>query len=128
MRFGSSESEAIDLFGKPNEVIFNREGEKGLFYENFVVRFDAADFTFREFTFLPKCPMSVDGIRIEWNESALRTVQAIDGNMKEVLGFVISIRLGLAFAGFHDEQEAERSVHAFRRGDWDDFKERMVDL
>jgi hypothetical protein len=43
----------------------------------------------------------------------------------EVLGFILSIKLGLAFSGFQDGDEAQMAIHAFRKGDWDLFSSRM---
>ena len=43
----------------------------------------------------------------------------------EVLGFALSLKLGIAISGFHDGNESQKAMHAFRYSDWDLFRNRM---
>jgi hypothetical protein len=48
-----------------------------------------------------------------------------DPGLVEALGFILSLKLGLAFSGFHEDDPEQMAVHTFRRGDWDMFRDRM---
>lgn len=123
--FGSSEAAIIAAFGEPNARRVNHEGETELHYPTHIARFEAGSGLFREFTLLPGCEARVNGIEVAWEPSFLAVVQDVDSELVEALGFILSLKLGLAFSGFHDDDESQRAIHAFREGDWDMFRERM---
>ncbi|MCS3507369.1 hypothetical protein [Achromobacter sp. JUb104] len=119
--FGSKQSIVISVFGRPERKEINREGEVEFHFSGFVVRFDANSEEFRECTLLPECGAKINGFLIDWSDGFLSWLASEDSALKEVHGFVVSLRLGLAVAGFHDNDDSEKSVHAFRYGDWDMF-------
>ncbi len=123
--FGSSEDGFVTHFGEPIKRRVNHENEKELHYRDFIARFDAKTGMFREFTLLPECDARINDIQVEWQPAFLSTIQYIDPGLVEVLGFVLSLKLGLAFSGFHDNDLAQMAIHAFQQGDWDHFRHRM---
>jgi hypothetical protein len=123
--FESKEAAIITAFGEPNFRSVNGDGETELHYVSHVARFEAGSGFFREFTLLPGCEARVNGIQVVWEPSFLAVVQAADPQLLEALGFILSLKLGLAFSGFHDDDVSQRAIHAFREGDWDMFRERM---
>ncbi len=124
--FGAHEAEVIAKFGTPIERGVTHDGELELRFDRFVIRFDALSREFRECSLLPGCMAKINGSPVIWAPDYVRWLEAIDPDLKEVLGFTLSLKLGLALSGFDDDDElSERAVHAFRRGDWDQFKDRM---
>jgi hypothetical protein len=125
VHFGSSESEVTAAFGEPSHKRVNQEAEIELHYTNYIIRLDAETRLFREFTLLPGCVARVNDVDVDWNDTFLSVVQRIDPELVEVLGFVLSLKLGLSFSGFHDGDLSQMAIHAFQRGDWDRFRKRM---
>ena len=125
VRFGADENEIIRVFGEPGSRRINREGELELHYANYIVRFEAGSKQFREFTLLPGSVAQVNGVPLVWKPIFLASFEKEDPGLVEALGFILSLKLGLAFSGFHENDPAQMAVHAFRRGDWDMFRDRM---
>lgn len=125
LAFKSREADAIAVFGQPVRRDKNREQEKELHFSDFILRFDASSDDFREITLLPGCAGAINGNLISWDDNFLRWLVSEDQDLKEVLGFVLSLKLGIAISGFHDDDESEKAIHAFRYGDWDMFQDRM---
>lgn len=125
VHFGSSESVVTDAFGKPTYKRVNHEGEIELHYSNYLIRLDSATKLFREFTLLPGCETRINDVDVDWSDTFLHVVQRLDPELVEVLGFILSLKLGISFSGFHDGDRSQMAIHAFRRGDWDRFRERM---
>ena len=125
VRFGSNEDEIVAAFGEPSTRLVNHEGEIELLYPNCIARLEAGSKRFREFTLLPGCEARVNGIHVEWQPDFLGLIQSSDPNLFEVLGFILSLRLGLALSGFHDDDPSQMAIHAFREGDWAIFRQRM---
>jgi hypothetical protein len=124
--FGCTESEALSAFGSPTKQQVNREKEKELFFPDFILRFEPNSGQLRECTLLPGCEATVNNQFVVWTEEFLYWLASEDNELVEVLGYIVSIKLGLAITGFHDGDEAQKAVHAFRKGDWDMFKNRML--
>lgn len=123
--FGSSESDVISFFGQPIRHSKNSEKEAELHFPSFILRFDSVTGQLREASLLPKCDAVINGKLIIWDENFLFWLASEDQDLVEVLGFVISLKLGIAVSGFHDNDESQKAVHAFRHGDWDMFRNRM---
>lgn len=122
VKFKSSKASVISVFGDPVSLSINREHEEELHYLNFIIRFEAHLGEFREFTLLPNCLAKINGTLVCWNNSFFEWLKAEDGNLFEVFGFIVSLKLGIAVSGFHDEDDSQMAIHAFRRGDWDIFR------
>ena len=67
----------------------------------------------------------INGAPVQWTEDFLRWLASEDQDLQEVLGFILSMKLGIAVPGFHDGDESQKAIHAFRKGDWDMFRNRM---
>lgn len=123
--FGSTEANAIAKFGPPTRRSKNRERELELHYPDFVLRFDADSGGLRECSLFPQCSGMINGAPVQWTEDFLRWLASEDQDLLEVLGFILSMKLGIAVSGFHDGDESQKAIHAFRKGDWDMFRNRM---
>jgi hypothetical protein len=122
--FGSEESAITSVFGEPNARHVN-DGDIELHYPLCIARLQVDSKIFREFTLLPECEASVNDIRVQWSRAFLSEIQKADSSLFEVVGFVLSLKLGLAFSGFHDDDYSQMAIHAFCVGDWDMFQTRM---
>ena len=122
--FGCSVSHAINFFGQPTRQSKNSEKEVELHFPDFILRFDSTTGQFREISLLPKCDSAINGKLIVWDEKFLYWLASEDQNLVDALGFVISLKLGIAVSGFHGD-ESQKAIHAFRYGDWDMFQNRM---
>ena len=125
VRFGASEAEVVAAFGQPNQRGRTHDDEEELRFQGFFLRFDSRLKELRECSLIPGCAAKINGIQVVWSEDFLHWLKLEDSDLKEVLGFVLSLKLGLAVSGFHDDDVAQRAIHAFRRGDWDMFLDRM---
>lgn len=123
--FGSSEADVIAVFGAPVSCQRNREQERELHFAEFIFRFEASSGALREFTLLQPSVGAINEHAIAWDDSFLRRIMAADRNLMDVLGFVVSLKLGIAISGFHENAKSRRAIHAFRYGDWDMFQNRM---
>jgi hypothetical protein len=123
--FGAGKTEVISVFGKPANQTKNREREEEFHFTDFILRFDASTNRLREASLLPGCKGTINGSPVLWDRRFLSWLAAEDEDLQEVLGFVLSLKLGLALSGFHDDDDSQKAIHAFRFGDWDMFKNRM---
>jgi hypothetical protein len=123
--FGSSEADVIAFFGEPSRRSVNREKEKELNYTDFILRFDADSGQLRECTLLPGCEGMINDYIVSWNDDFLKWLILEDSCLMEVLGYVVSLKLGVAATGFQDGDESQKAIHAFRKNDWDMFRKRM---
>jgi hypothetical protein len=74
---------------------------------------------------LPEIQTTIRGIDAFSDPGALPKLCQIDGDPKEVLGFIVLLNLGIMMTGFHDRDEAQKAVTAFARGRWDILKSEM---
>lgn len=123
--FGSGQGVVVSSFGLPNDTSLNTEGEVEFHFDGFILRFDSGAKEFRECTLLPGCVAKINGVDVEWSKGFLDWISTEDNDLKEVFGFIVSLKLGLAVTGFHDGDEFQAAIHAFRFGDWDGFCEDM---
>jgi hypothetical protein len=128
LRFGSTASEAISKFGNPTNKRLTSDKEKEYHYDGFIIRFDSEENRFRELTLLPGCQANLDGEAICWDVGYFSKLLAKDGEPKEVFGFILLLNLGIAMSGFHEDDESEKTIHFFRKGDWDEFGSSMKDF
>lgn len=123
--FEGTEADAISIFGQPVRRSINRELEQELHYVDVILRFDATSGLLRECTLLPKCICMINDQIVSWDEDFLRWLASEDTDLMEVLGYIVSLKLGIAVTGFHDGDEAQKAIHAFRVNDWNMFSKRM---
>lgn len=123
--FGSSEHDLISVFGEPIGRSGNSQKEMELVYPDCIFRLVGDTGDLREVTLLPECDASINGQSVFWDKQMLHWLKSEDGELKEVFGFLVSLKLGIVLSGFHDDDESQKTIHAFRNGDWDMFKDRM---
>jgi hypothetical protein len=118
-RFGDEIEKALLQFGPAEKNDFDREGKRQLHYPSFILRFNPETNTFIEFTALPSCMLYVHDLLLPWDAGCLKVLGGLDSDLREIYGFIVSFRLGIALSGFHDVDEPQKAIHAFMRGDWD---------
>ncbi len=123
LKFGSSESDALNQFGAP-ERIDDFRSSRELCYPDFIVRIRKNSGVFDEFTLLPGCEAMLNGHVISWDIEFLHHLARQGGDLKENVGFVVSEKLGISAAGLHQEDDV--AIHAFARGTWDDLLKSMM--
>lgn len=123
LSFGDSSEKAISHFGIPLSVDKNRDGQKQLHYKQYILRFDAESGNFVEFTALPRCALTLNGVHIPWNKEIFKTLADYDDNLLDLYGYIVSYNLGVAVTGIHDDDESQKAIHVFMRGDWDCFND-----
>ncbi|QSX37100.1 hypothetical protein [Shewanella sedimentimangrovi] len=128
IKFGMSEAEVFNSLGKPICTRTNNENELEYHYNGFIVRFDAVSKKVREGTFLPKESgmLQVNDISLDWQGDVLKELCRIDGDPHEFYGYIVLFNLGVCLTGFHDGDDAQKAISAFRKGDWDQFKRDMA--
>jgi hypothetical protein len=77
--------------------------------------------------FVPGANVEYDGHSV-WTDDAFRGLCRLDGDAKEVVGFVVLLSLGLAFTGFHDGDESQKAVSLFAKGGYEDLRKKMRDF
>jgi hypothetical protein len=122
LSFGiTTKGECELLFGEPLKKRTNRKGIQELEYEQFIVRFDPTTLTLRECTLLPRAGATVNGILITWDKNFLRLACEQDQDPRDVYGFIVLTRLGIAITGVHEDDESQLAVTVFSKGDFDDL-------
>ena len=120
--FNSSIDDALAHFGPPLKRLRNPDNHDELHYKDFIARFDNG---LREFTLLPRAEARIDGLSVSWDKSFVDDLLRLDGEIQEVCGCLVSLKLGIAMTGIHDQDEPQMAIHAFRLGDWDVLKDDM---
>ena len=125
LKFGATYDDVVSALGEPRSEEKSRLGEV-------VVRYDGmgASISSRgvvEVYFLPDAYVSILGIDVFNDLKAFRELCRLDGNPKELLGFIILLKLGVTMTGFHDGDEAQRAVTAFESGRWDQLTGELQD-
>jgi hypothetical protein len=90
------------------------------------VGFDRAD-RVCHIGFVPGVSVEYDGYSV-WTHEAFNRLCLLDGQPKEVVGFVVLLSLGLAFTGFHDGDESQKAVSMFAEGGYEDLIPKMRDF
>jgi hypothetical protein len=123
--FGVTEAEALINFGVPITSRKTPKGTRELVFRDFILRFEASSGALMECTILPGCDASINGTPVAWDSGFLRWLGEQDPDLKEVVGFIVSLKLGISATGFHDGDESQKAIHAFKRDSWNRFIVRM---
>ena len=122
LKFGkTTKQDCITLLGEPLEERASRMGVEEFVYEQCVVRFDRKTATVHECTLLPYTEAWVNGIAVTWDRTFLRLVCEQDQSPRDVYGFIVLVRLGIAVTGVHDADDGQLALTAFSRGAFDDM-------
>lgn len=127
VKFGMSETEVVNQLGKPVNIRSNNENELEYHYDEFIVRYDVNNKHVREGTLLPQTTgeLQVNDLALDWKDDLFTTLCQKDGDPYEFYGYIVLFKLGITLTGFHDGDDSQKAISAFRRGDWDQFKDDM---
>ena len=117
----TTKDDCVLLMGDPLRKRTNRKGVEEYEYQQFIVRFDPRTSTVRECTLLPYADATIDGIAVTWDRNFLRLVCEQDQSPRDVCGFILFLRLGIAVTGIHDDDESQLAVTAFSKGEFNDL-------
>jgi hypothetical protein len=117
----TTKDECVLLLGEPLNKRTNRKGAEEYEYQQFIVRFNTATPTVRECTLLPYTNASIDEITVTWDKTFLRQACEKDSSPRDVYGFIVFNRLGIAVTGIHDDDESQLAITAFSKGEFDDL-------
>jgi hypothetical protein len=109
------------LLGEPLKKRINRKGVEEYEYEQFIVRFDPKTSTVRECTLLPYAEATINGITVTWDRNFLRLACEQDQSPRDMFGFIVLQRLGIAVTGVHDNDASQLAITAFSKGEFDDL-------
>lgn len=109
------------LLGEPLRKRNNRKGIEEYEYDQFVVRFDPKTLTVIECTLLPYADATIDGIKVTWDRPFLRLACKQDPSPRDVHGFIVFQRLGIAVTGIHDDDDSQLAITVFSKGGFDDL-------
>ncbi len=126
VRFGMTTDEIESLLGDPQRRSTNFRKELTYDYEAFNVGFNKSKVV-THVGFVPGASVEYDGEPVLTTEAFQRLIQ-IDGEAKEVLGFVVLLNLGIAFTGFHDNDNSQRAVTAFEQGSYEELSHKMKEF
>lgn len=128
INFGMSENEVIQLLSKPIQMHKNNENELEYHYDEFIVRYDATSKLVRECTLLSISAgkFQLNDMKLDWKNDFFSTLCRIDSDPYEYYGYIVLFNLGITLTGFHDGDECQKAISAFRQGDWDQFKGDMA--
>jgi hypothetical protein len=126
--FGATQEDAENIFGSGLFSKQNRDGELEVHFDDKVLRFSASDGRFRECTIPRGVELLLDGVPVDWSSSSLVELCRMDGAPFEYFGTIVLFNLGIAVTGLAQEEESDRSLTFFRRGDWDELRSDMKPL
>jgi len=124
VRFGQSEDDVVLLLGDPQLRSTNYFGNPSLHY-------GPVNFGFKNGNgvvhagFSPGSIVKVAGLD-PFAPSGFDKLVALDADPMEVLGFVVLLNLGITFTGFHDDDDSQKAVTAFVRGQYDELRAEMT--
>lgn len=99
----------------------NRKGVEEYEYQQFIVRFHPKTSTVQECTLLPYADATISGIAVTWDRNFLRLLCEQDPSPRDVYGFIVFPRLGIAVTRIHDGDESQLAVTAFLKGSLNDL-------
>ena len=128
INFGMSENEVVKQLGKPSITRTNNEHELEYHYDEVIVRYDGASKLVREGTLLPKesGELQINDVLMDWQDDFFKNLCQADGDPYEFYGYIVLFNLGITLTGFHDGDESQKAISAFRQGDWEQFRGDMT--
>lgn len=126
LRFGMLEDDVLSLLGMPISRTKNRRNEIEARYSDIFIRFSSDGHDLVEVGFLASSNLIFNNIDIFNEDNSLESLIALDGDVREYLGFIVFFNLGLTLTGFHDEDYFQRAATCFSYGRWDQLKSAML--
>lgn len=75
-----------------------------------------------EVTFSTACDVRFAGVSLFTDATALQLLANRDGHAPQGLGYVVFPNLGIALADFDSDQEADKAISVFAKGQWSDLE------
>lgn len=75
-----------------------------------------------EVTFSTACDVLFAGISLFTDSTAVQRLADRGGHAPQGLGYVVFPKLGIALADFDSDQESDRAISVFAKGQWSDME------
>jgi hypothetical protein len=125
--FNMSPEDVSHILGAPDSVRLNKASERDERRGPVAIRYSSNDHKVVEISFLPTAHVFLQGEDLFRNDNAIGFVSQYDRPL-EFVGFVVFLDLGITLAGFHDKDDSQKAISAFRKGRWDKFRDRLSPL
>ncbi len=126
VRFGAQADEVVAILGEPQTKSTNFRKEVTYDYDFVNIGFDKNS-SVSHVGFVPGANVEYDGLPI-LSQETFRQLLRLDAEAMEVVGFVVLLNLGIAFTGFHDDDESQKAVSVFAKGAYDDLQHKMTEF
>lgn len=100
----------------------NPMGQRDERYTGFRVRYTADTGRVCEVTFSTTCSVTFEGISLFSDSAAVQQLAERDGQALQGLGYIVFPSLGIALADFDSDQESDKAVTVYARGEWANLK------
>jgi hypothetical protein len=121
--FGMRTDDVIALLGEPVRRSTNFRRQMTYDYDYVNIGFDLK-LTVVHVGFVPGANVEFEHQSVFLRETFEKLVK-LDAEAKELVGFVVLLKLGIAFTGFHDEDQSQRSISVFVAGAYDELIPKM---
>ena len=121
IKFGMTNEEVDKMQGKADSISVDGKGEVEEDRGNISIRYD--DEGVAEIAFSSGCFLEYDGCNLNKLDNLVQFLMKRDRKPFECLGFLIFKGLGLAISGYHDGDDEQKAITAFKRGRWDSMTE-----
>lgn len=122
LAFSMKPEEVHAVVGEPRMQRPNPMGQRDERYAGFRVRYTADTDRVCEVTFSTACSVSFEGISLFADATAVQQLAERDAQALQGLGYIVFPNLGIALADFDSDQESDKSVTVYARGEWADLK------
>jgi len=120
--FEMTPADVAALLGPPELIDRSELDERNEARGGVAIRYDSGDNKVCEMAFLPGVPLYFNGRSLFLETDPIGVLKTFDRTPLLIVGFVVFFKLGLTLTGFHDDDNAEQAITAFRLGRWDDLK------
>lgn len=118
LAFGMTPEEVHAVVGEPQKQRPNPLGQGDERYAGFRVRYTADADLMCEVTFSTACCVSFEAISLFGDPTAVQQLAERDAYATQRLGYIIFPSLGIALADFDSDQESDKAVAVYARGEW----------
>jgi hypothetical protein len=114
--FEMSSTDVESVIGPPSSVETNFIGERDERRDGLSIRYSIADGKVVEVSFLPGVDLVFEGRNMFKEPDLVGYLRQFDQEVYEYMGFLIFLDLGITVTGFHDNDDAQKAIVAFRKG------------
>jgi hypothetical protein len=122
LTFGMTPEEVHSQLGEPRMQKPNPLGQRDERYPGFRVRYAADSGLMCEVTFSTACQVLFAGVPLFTDATAVQQLAERDGAAVQGLGYLVFPNLGVALADFDSDQESDKAITAFAKGQWTDLQ------